>query len=137
MCSACTPSQTPTPEPMEPLTLLGPEDGETFASANSRPVFSWSEAPRPLVDNEYYVLIIAHKDGKDFIWTKATMYTAGDDKTAPKASHRNIPSWEEAIGIVISANQEARAKSPAGKPSRGGRGGRGRGGRGKSSDKKS
>lgn len=75
------PTLTPTPKPMAPLTLLGPEDGETFASASSRPTFVWSEAPRPLADSEYYVLIIAHRDGKDFIWTKSATYTAGDDKT--------------------------------------------------------
>jgi hypothetical protein len=74
------PTLTPTPQPMPPLTLLAPPEGATYASASSRPTFSWSEAPRSLADGEYYVLIIGHRDGKDFIWTKATTYTAGDDK---------------------------------------------------------
>jgi outer membrane biosynthesis protein TonB len=75
------PTETPTPLPLAPLTLMEPADGETFASANSRPTFVWSEASRPLAENEYYVLIIAHREGKDFIWTKSATYTAGDDKT--------------------------------------------------------
>ncbi|HQU43127.1 MAG TPA: hypothetical protein PK867_09950 [Pirellulales bacterium] len=48
-----------------------------------------------------------------------------------RPSHRAIPSWEEAIGMIVSGNMEARAKNPhAGGPPRGrGRGPRGRGGR--------
>jgi ribonuclease E len=49
-----------------------------------------------------------------------------------KNSHRAIPSWEEAIGVMIATNMEARAKSPQDRPQRGrprrGRG-QGRGGR--------
>jgi hypothetical protein len=44
-----------------------------------------------------------------------------------KNSHRAIPSWEEALGYMISANMESRSKNP--RPSGGSRG-RGRGGRG-------
>jgi ribonuclease E len=46
-----------------------------------------------------------------------------------KAGHRNIPTWEEAVGIVVSANMETRAKAAkTTSRSRGrGRGGRGRG----------
>ena len=50
--------------------------------------------------------------------------------------HRNLPTWSDAIGMIVDANLELRAKSPS-KPqsSRGGRGGRGgRGRRRKSSD---
>ena len=58
--------------------------------------------------------------------------TAGDlsdlDDDVEKASHHGIPTWDEAVGIVIAANLEARARNPAGSPR--GRGGRGRGGRG-------
>jgi hypothetical protein len=41
--------------------------------------------------------------------------------------HRGIPTWQEAVGVIISANIEARGKRPSGPPSRP-RGGRGRGG---------
>ena len=56
---------------------------------------------------------------------------AGDDKTVP-ASHRSIPTWEEALGVIIEANIQARGErrrsshsssrsgSPRGRP-RGGR----------------
>ena len=54
-------------------------------------------------------------------------------KTA-RSSHRAIPSWAEAIEVVISANVENHKKSPPGGPSRS-RGGRKRGGRDKSPDK--
>lgn len=57
------------------------------------------------------------------------------DDAASKATHRGIPSWEEAIGMVISANLEARAKNPNGKPSSRSRGARARGG-GKKPDEK-
>ena len=53
---------------------------------------------------------------------------------APRDSHRAIPSWAEAIDVVISANVENHKKSSPGGPSRS-RGGRKRGGREKSSDK--
>lgn len=53
-------------------------------------------------------------------------------KTVP-LSHRNIPTWEEAIGVIVDANSQTRSerkRSPH-PPSRGGsaRGGRARGGR--------
>jgi hypothetical protein len=56
----------------------------------------------------------------------------GDDASI---AHRNIPSWEEAIGAIIAVNMEARARSPQtgerGRGRGGDRGrGRGRGGRG-------
>lgn len=43
-----------------------------------------------------------------------------------RPSHRAIPSWDEAIGVIVSANMEARAKNPHA----GGQRGRGRGQRG-------
>jgi hypothetical protein len=49
------------------------------------------------------------------------------DDEGGRASHHGIPTWEEAVGIVIAANVEARAKN-AGGSSRN-RGGRGRGSR--------
>ncbi len=45
------------------------------------------------------------------------------DDEVERASHHGIPTWEEAVGIVIAANMEARARNPGGSPrSRGGRG---------------
>ncbi len=43
-----------------------------------------------------------------------------------RTKHRSIPAWSEAIGMIVDANLEQRAKSPS-RPqsSRGGRGGRG------------
>ncbi len=52
-----------------------------------------------------------------------------------RSSHRGIPSWREAVDIVISANLEARSKKPdGGFPSRS-RGGHSRSGRDRSSEK--
>jgi ribonuclease E len=49
-----------------------------------------------------------------------------------EAIHRGIPTWEEAVGLVIAANMEARAKRPGGPPRpRGGQ----RGGRDKPAEK--
>lgn len=53
----------------------------------------------------------------------------GEDE-APRRGrqrHRNIPTWSEAIGMIVDANLEQRARSPS-KP-QSSRGGRGRGGR--------
>jgi hypothetical protein len=49
-----------------------------------------------------------------------------------KPNHRGIPSWEEAIGMIVATNMEARSKNPHAGPSSRGRG-RGRGGRRRSS----
>jgi len=55
----------------------------------------------------------------------------GDESSQRAAglAHRGIPSWEEAVGVVIAANLEARAKRGGGDASSRPRGGRGRGGR--------
>ncbi len=52
-----------------------------------------------------------------------------------KASHRGIPTWEEAVGIVISANMGSRAKSSTGGSSSRSRGGRRPAGRDRSGEK--
>ncbi len=38
---------------------------------------------------------------------------------ASKASHRAIPTWEEAIGVIVAANLQSRAKRPSGGSARG------------------
>lgn len=46
-----------------------------------------------------------------------------DDDDVGRPSHRGIPTWDEAVGIVITRNMEARAKNSGGQQrSRGGRG---------------
>ncbi len=49
-----------------------------------------------------------------------------DDADIDHHSHRGIPSWGDAIGFIIDANMEGRARSPKNGPARGRRGGRGR-----------
>ena len=61
--------------------------------------------------------------------------SAKDSKPA-KPSHRGIPSWQEAVDVLISANLEARSKKTNGGSSSHSRGGRGRGSREKSPEKK-
>ena len=50
------------------------------------------------------------------------------DSASAKAGFRSIPTWEEAVGILVSANLESRARRPGngGPPGRGGRGSRDR-----------
>jgi len=48
----------------------------------------------------------------------------GDTDKPPRPSHRNIPTWEESIGVIVDANLEARSSRP--KAARAG-GSRGRG----------
>jgi hypothetical protein len=53
-----------------------------------------------------------------------------DDDLIEPGEHKGIPTWHEAIGVVVGANLDARARSPQQRGGRG-RGGRGRGGRGR------
>jgi len=69
----------------------------------------------------------------------------GKDPGAGRPSHRQIPSWQDAIDLIISVNMDSRGKSPtdggrrsgsrSGKGGKGGKGGRGKGGRGAASGK--
>ena len=49
---------------------------------------------------------------------------ADADVASAKAGFRSIPTWQEAVGLLVSANLEARARRPGngGPPGRGGRG---------------
>jgi len=69
----------------------------------------------------------------------ATTENMKEDKPSKPSGpgHRGIPSWQEAIGMIISANMESRAKRPSGSSSSRSRGGRNRGGHDKPGDKKS
>lgn len=55
----------------------------------------------------------------------------GATRKAPGFAHRGIPSWEEAVGVVIGINLESRAKRGPSEGSSRPRGGRGRRGRDK------
>jgi len=52
-----------------------------------------------------------------------------------KALHRAIPSWDEAVNMLISANLEARAKNPERRPGGRPRGGHERKGRDSGADR--
>ncbi|MHC4401978.1 MAG: hypothetical protein ACYTG0_20090 [Planctomycetota bacterium] len=52
-----------------------------------------------------------------------------------KVGHRGIPSWVDAVGIIITSNMESRSKSPNGGSSSRSRGGRSRSGRDKPREK--
>lgn len=74
------PTVEPTPEPLAAPVLLEPVDGATFGSSYSDVTFRWTEAGRPLAENEYYVLIITHSAGQDFTWTKDISFFTGEAK---------------------------------------------------------
>ena len=40
-------------------------------------------------------------------------------KAKAKSSHRGIPTWEEAVGLIVTANLESRSRKPNGGSSRG------------------
>jgi hypothetical protein len=51
-----------------------------------------------------------------------------DGGESPRIGFRNIPTWHDAIGVMIAKNMESRARNPGGSRGHGGgRGGRGRG----------
>ncbi len=81
------PTTTPTATPILPTdtppvvsqllaapTLLEPWDKASYVGAQTEVTFRWSEASRPLGADEYYVLIIHHREGTDFTWTQETTY---------------------------------------------------------------
>ncbi|MEK6246629.1 MAG: hypothetical protein N2C12_00520 [Planctomycetales bacterium] len=37
---------------------------------------------------------------------------ASDADSGRRPSHRNIPTWEETVGVIVASNQDARSKSP-------------------------
>lgn len=47
-----------------------------------------------------------------------------------RSFHRNLPTWSDAIGVIVDANLALHSKAPSKSSSSRGRGGRGRGGRG-------
>ncbi len=71
----------PTPSLLPAPTLLAPEDEAKFSGWNAEVLFRWSDIGHLLAENEYYVLIIYHKKGADFTWTKNTWYDASHDST--------------------------------------------------------
>jgi hypothetical protein len=83
-------------------------------------------------------------DDEDDDESVASVSMAGDEGDdddeeggAVRSSHKNIPTWADAIGVLVETNMQSRKNSPQ-RPSsgreRGGRGrGRGRGGRGRGS----
>jgi hypothetical protein len=54
-----------------------------------------------------------------------------DGVESPRIGFRNIPTWKDAIGVMIAKNMESRSRNPGGSRGPGGRGGRGGGGRGR------
>jgi len=50
-----------------------------------------------------------------------------DDDLDLKAHHRGIPTWDDAIGMIVNTNMESRARNPAGSSGPRGRRGRGHG----------
>ena len=84
---------------------------------------------------------VAKGDGESELDEQVREGEAAPDGERPtrRQRHRNIPTWSEAIGMIVDSNLEQRAKSPAKQQSsrgRGGRGGRRRGGGGKKSENK-
>ena len=48
-----------------------------------------------------------------------------DGDESPRIGFRNIPTWQDAIGVMIAKNLESRSRNPGGSRGPGGRGGRG------------
>jgi len=70
-----TPTHTPTPTLLPAPTLRKPAEDARFNGRHTDVVFEWSEVGLSGAD-EYYVLIIEHKKGSDFTWTKNNTYDA-------------------------------------------------------------
>jgi hypothetical protein len=90
----------------QPVGVAGAEE-EEFLSGEELPeqAEALAEQPHEASEND--------RSGK----------AGGGDESKP--GHRAIPTWEEAIGVIVTANLEARAKRPGGGSSRPRNGGRG------------
>jgi len=102
----------------------------TDAAGPEQQADDWPDLAAPEEEEE-----VAQTDEKTDDTKKGT--TAKDSRPA-KPSHRGIPSWQDAVDVLISVNLEARSKKGNGSSSSHSRGGRGRGGASseKSADKK-
>jgi len=115
---APVPIETPIPHLLPAPTLLEPADSAQFTGWNAEVIFRW-EGADPLGKDEYYVLIIRHKQGADLTWTKNAWYDASHDSVDVRGSK----SWLSDTGkgpkleweVVIARRQiEKPDENPAG-----------------------
>lgn len=78
--TSTVPKATPTVSLLSSPILLEPPDRASFGGVEAEITFRWLETNRRLKADEYYVLIIKHQKGKDFIWTKEPIYLIGKNK---------------------------------------------------------
>jgi hypothetical protein len=94
------------------------------------------KAPRPSGDMAKGAADQAEQDAEADNAPSASAPAKPAKTKKEKPGHRKIPSWEEAVNLIIARNVEQRSKSPSGGGAPRHRGSR-RGGRQKSSDKSS
>lgn len=127
----------PTSEPDEE-TEEGEEEDEAQASASSerrdgrkrrrrrkkrRPEPAASDEPSNADDSESWA---EPGDASDEAEDLHEGEADEGDESSGKLSHRAIPTWDQAVGLIISCNLDARAKNPNGGGPRRGKGRRGR-----------
>jgi hypothetical protein len=92
----------------------GRRNGESRKPTAARDEESQPEHPRPSEDAD-----VGHEDDEFDVRPERERDPENsaadeDDDSELKTSHRGIPTWDEAIGMIIGTNMEARAKSPSG-----------------------
>jgi len=110
------PTGTPILRLLDAPALLEPAGKAEFSGWDAEVVFGWSDVGL-LGENEYYVLVIRHKQGTDFAWTKNTWYDASHDSAdggKPWLSNPDIgPDLEWQVVIARQRTGEA-GEDPAG-----------------------
>lgn len=112
------------PRPDRPAAVPGPRLAEDELPEADEPLFDDEEDL-----DEDLLRADTRQHGHAVSDNGAEVDDDGDDDGELKHGHKGIPTWEEAIGLIVAGNLEARAKNPhsGGPPRRRGRGGRGRG----------
>ncbi len=111
----------------------GAATGEGGEVSEARPAARNGRPPKPMIDDDD-----EQDDADDLALAASGEADDDDDASAPRSAHKSIPTWSEAILVMVETNMQSRKNapprtgSPRGQGPRGqGRGrGRGRGGRG-------
>lgn len=97
------------------VELLLPADQATFIGWNANVVWEWRPASRPLEEDEYYVLIINHRGGAGFVWTKRTQAQAQEYDLQWISTQGPEIAWQVVIARAETLDPNALHEYPVGK----------------------
>jgi uncharacterized repeat protein (TIGR01451 family) len=97
------------------LELLSPADQATFMGWNENVVWEWRPASRALEEDEYYVLVINHRGGAGFVWTKRPVVKAQEYDLQWMSRQGPEIAWQVVIARAETIDPNALYEYPIGK----------------------